>query len=122
MKNSDKSDTIKKKLLESLELTLGIVTPACKSVGISRDTYYEYLKNDAEFAEKVADIKNVTADFVESKLFKQIEEGNTTAIIFYLKTMVKHRGYIERQEITGANNTPIMQPIIEVVLAGLPKE
>jgi hypothetical protein len=32
-----------------------------------------------------------------------IKAGNVTAIIFYLKTQAKDRGYVERQELTGAD-------------------
>jgi len=39
-------------------------------------------------------------------LHKQIGEGNTSATIFYLKTKGKNRGYVERQEITGADGMP----------------
>ena len=45
------------------------------------------------------DLKDVTLDFAESQLHKQIKEGNTTATIFLLKTLGKKRGYVERQEI-----------------------
>jgi hypothetical protein len=44
-------------------------------------------------------LENVTLDFAESQLHKQVKEGNTTATIFLLKTKGKKRGYIERQEI-----------------------
>lgn len=38
-------------------------------------------------------------DLAESKLMMAINEGNLTAIIFYLKTKHKGRGYVEGQEI-----------------------
>lgn len=34
-----------------------------------------------------------------NELIKQIKRGNMTAVIFYLKTKGKSRGYIERHEI-----------------------
>lgn len=87
----------KKALLDALEKTLGIVTSACKIVGISRVTYYEYMK-DAEFKAQVDDIGEIAVDFAESQLHKQIKEGNVSSTIFYLKTKGKNRGYIERTE------------------------
>tara|TARA_R110001632_G_scaffold115698_1_gene227194 strand:- start:1120 stop:1479 length:360 start_codon:yes stop_codon:yes gene_type:complete len=103
---TDKSDTIKKKLLLALEKSLGVVTTACKNVGIHRSTYYDYYKNDMKFKEEVDDIINVAIDFAESHLHEQIQDGNTSATIFYLKTKGKGRGYVERQEITGVEGMP----------------
>ena len=97
--NQDRKDTIKKLLLEALEEHKGIVTYACKAVGIARNTFYEWLKADEEWKKQVDDIQEVAIDFVERKLFDQIEEGNPTSTIFYLKTKAKKRGYVERQEI-----------------------
>lgn len=94
-----KSDILKKEILKALEKSLGIVTTACKSVGIARSTYYEWLANDPVFKANVNDISEVCLDFTESALLKQIEDGNTSATIFYLKTKGKKRGYVERQEV-----------------------
>ena len=105
--NSNKIQHTKKAIIEALEKSLGVVTTACKIVGIDRTTFYRYLKDDAAFAKEVQDIENIAIDFVESQLFKQIKEGNTTATIFYLKTKAKKRGYVERQEITGAEGEKI---------------
>ena len=106
----NKTEHIKKDaMLQALEKTLGVVTSACKQVGIGRTTFYEWLNNDQEFAKQVADIQNVALDYAESHLHKQIGNGNTPATIFYLKTKGKNRGYIERQEITGAEGERLFQ-------------
>jgi ACT domain-containing protein len=96
---SNKIGQTKKAIIEALEKSLGVVTTACKQVGIARSTFYEYLKNDKDFENKVSDIQNIALDFAESQLHKQIQSGNTSATIFYLKTKGKNRGYVERQEI-----------------------
>jgi hypothetical protein len=94
-----KTNILKTQLLEALEQSLGVVTTACKIVGCNRSTYYDYYQTDSEFRAAVDELQNMTLDFAESQLHKQIKEGNTTATIFYLKTKGKKRGYIERQEI-----------------------
>ena len=96
---SNKIQHTKKALLEALEKSLGVVTTACKQVGIDRTTFYRYYKEDKEFKKKVDDLSNVAKDFVESQLFKQIQDGNPTSTIFYLKTKAKDRGFVERQQI-----------------------
>ena len=99
------SDIKKVAMIEALEQSLGVVTTACKIIGISRETHYRWLKEDPEYKEKVEGLIDVALDFAESQLHKQIRDGNSTATIFFLKTKGKNRGYIERQEIhnTGDN-------------------
>jgi hypothetical protein len=94
-----KTNILKRSLLEALEQSLGIITTACKIVKCNRSTFYGHYNRDAEFRAAVDDIQNITLDFAESQLHKQIKEGNTTATIFYLKTKGKKRGYIERREV-----------------------
>ncbi len=89
----------KEALLQALEKSLGVVTTACKQLDISRATYYRWLSEDEDFSKSAKDIQNVALDFVESKLFEQIQESSTAATIFYLKTKGKKRGYVERSEL-----------------------
>ena len=103
----NKSRHIKKEsILKALEQSLGVVNNACQAAEIPRSTFYKWLKEDEEFAKQVEDIANVALDFAESQLHEQIRENSTAATIFYLKTKGKKRGYIERQEITGADGIP----------------
>ena len=106
----DESRHIKKEsMLKALETSLGVVTIACKKTDIPRSTYYKWLKEDKKFAKEVQDIENIALDFAESKLHTQIEDGNTAATIFYLKTKGKKRGYIEKSELyLWSGDEPIM--------------
>ena len=94
-----KSDTKKAVMIQALESSLGVVSVACGKAEVSRDTHYRWYKEDPDYKIKVDSVKNICLDFVESHLFEQIKENNTTAAIFYLKTQGKKRGYVERQEV-----------------------
>lgn len=94
-------DVWKEKLLIALEKYMGIVTPACKEVGVSRDRFYTYYNNDDEFRKSVDDIHNIQGDFVETQLFKNIQSGDRQSIMFYLKYKGKNRGYTNSIEISG---------------------
>ena len=98
-KNLTKTNTKKRAMIKALESTLGIVSTACKKVGVSRITHYEWYKTDDEYKAGVDSVADIALDFAESQLHKQISGGNPTSTIFYLKTKGKKRGYIERQEI-----------------------
>lgn len=113
-------DTNKKTILEALELCNGVVSAACKSVDMPRSTFYLWCNEDEEFKKAVDEIQEVAIDYVESKLFEKINgvtvkgkgpskgeddeppvyelPPSDTAIIFYLKTKGKKRGYVEKTE------------------------
>lgn len=86
-----------KQFLKALDSVAGNVTAACKSVNVSRQTYYNWLKED-DFATAVDEVNEANLDYAESKLHALIRQENPTAIIFYLKTKGKKRGYVERVE------------------------
>jgi len=100
----NKSEHLKKELMSALRSNLGIVSSACEVLGISRTTYYKYYNEDEAFRNEVDTIGEHTLDFVESKLFDLINNGNVAATIFYMKTKGKRRGYIERQEVEHNTN------------------
>jgi hypothetical protein len=107
----------KKKLLEALEVYHGNVTKACRAIGCSTQTFYNYKKKDKNFKAEVERINETTIDYVEDKLFElidgiKIQKGDNdiylrppdkSCIMFFLKCRAKHRGYIERQENINRN-------------------
>lgn len=107
----------KKKLLEALEKSLGIVTPACKEVGISRNQFYVYYREDEEFKKAVDDINDITLDFVENQLLRKVKEGSERSIMFYMKYKARKRGYTDSIDITtnGENLNKIQIEIINPI-------
>jgi predicted transcriptional regulator len=94
----------------------GFVSVAAKNLGCAPNTIRNYIKRYATCSQAVTDTREEMKDFAESKLFIEIKNGNITAIIFYLKTQAKDRGYVERQEHSGPDGGPIPIQRIEVVL------
>lgn len=110
-----KNNIQKRAMIEALEKSLGVVTTACKIVGIDRTLHYKWMKEDQEYADEVLSLSEMVLDFAESKLHNLISTGDTTATIFFLKTKGKKRGYIERQEITGAEGEKLNAITVEIL-------
>ena len=85
----------------------GILVGAAQALGCSRQTVDNYIKKYKTAKDAYQEANEITIDFVESALLKNIKKGDTTAMIFFLKTKAKHRGYVERQEMTGKDGGPV---------------
>lgn len=121
----------KKRMLDALEKTWGIVTPACRIVGISRQTHYAWYNGDSEYREAVDELKTVGKDNAEYALVKLCEgpeyqaldmdgnivtlkdKPNSAAVIFANKTLNKDRGYIEKQEIDMNVQPVVIQSAVD---------
>jgi hypothetical protein len=102
--------------LEAYKARLFNVTTACREIGIDRSTYYRWLENDPSFSQAVQEARDEKLDFIEDQLLGKIAEGDTTAIIFALKTLAKHRGYVERQEIITQGNPALPGIDVKILL------
>lgn len=85
----------KERLLTALQNNAGLISKACRAVGISNNQYYIYYKSDPDFKEKVDQIKEGVIDLAESQLYQLIQEKNPQAIFFFLKYRGKDRGYTD---------------------------
>lgn len=85
----------------------GLISVAARRLGVSRGAVYNAMNRHKTVAEAAADARERTTDLAEGKLYQKINDGDMTAIIFYLKTQAKQRGYVERQELSGPGGGPI---------------
>ncbi len=97
----------------------GLVSIAAGSLGCSRKTVYEYIKRYSSLNDVLTDAREDAIDHVESKLMTAIDEGNVQAMIFFLKTQGKKRGYVERSEHehSGPDSGRIPIEILDMCMA-----
>jgi len=114
----------KNQLLGAMKKSLGVVSAACQMCNISRETFYTYMEKDSEFKKQIEDLENFTLDFVETQFLKNIQQGNTAEILFYLKTKGRNRGYTERQELDLTTKGESIKPEApyQIIINGVIKD
>ena len=83
--------------------TEGICSKKLKEASIGSSTHYRWMDEDANYKEAVASIVNAKKDVVETALFELIKKGNSQAVIFAAKTLLRDKGYGESLDITSGN-------------------
>ncbi|MBS7703301.1 helix-turn-helix domain-containing protein [Chelatococcus asaccharovorans] len=94
-------------IAEALRQAAGVISLAAARLKISRTALYQYFDRHPELHDVRREIEEETLDLAEAGLLEQIRDKNMTALIFYLKTKGKQRGYVERSEVTGPNGRPV---------------
>jgi transposase-like protein len=97
----------KSEIKKAIEGSGGYISEIARRLGCDWHTADKYIKQ-FELTDILQIEDEVANDRAELKLMEAIERGEIAAIIFRLKTKAKKRGYVERQEITGADNQPII--------------
>lgn len=85
----------------------GNLTAVAKRLKCSRPTLYKFVKAHPTVQDALDSAREVMLDNAESSLYRNALNGDTTALIFFLKTQGKKRGYVERVESTGPGGKPI---------------
>lgn len=110
---TERKEANKARFLVALAECKGVMSDASRRIGISCDRPYGWLREDPDFKAKVDDIREISIDFAESALFRQIEKDIPASTIFFLKTRAKHRGYVERTEVTGTDGNALEVRVIK---------
>ena len=118
------------KIIELFRINMGNKTEVSEALNVSRTALYNWIESDKDLKQAIDQQEESNIDFVESKLFEKIQgveivktnangepvyyslPPSDTAIIFFLKTRAKDRGYVERQEITGKDGEPLIQKYV----------
>lgn len=100
--NFQKSD-IKK----AIQGSGGYISEIARRLKCDWHTADKYIK-EFELTEDLIVEDERATDRAEIKLMQAIEDGEIAAIIFRLKTKGKKRGYVERQEVTGAGGDKVI--------------
>lgn len=99
----DQNKAIEKKRVVDQLREMPIVEVACRRAGIGRATYYRWFKKDTEFArlcrEALEHSTAAVSDIAEAKLITAIQEGNMTAISFWLRN--RHAAYQTKVNLNG---------------------
>ena len=117
--NAEFKDITKEAFIIAYRENFGNITISCQACGVSRSAYSSWVKNDAEFRQRLAEIEpeEIMLDWGEHKLMERITKGDTLATMFLLKTKGKRRGYIERQEVAHEGDV-VKQITVNVLKPG----
>ncbi len=100
----------------------GVVTQVAKRLKCTPRTIDNYVARYPEVEEALDDERRGFVDLAELQLFKMVQDGEWEAVKFVLKTVGRHRGYIEREgqrdrdSATGGAGTTHTVPIIREVI------
>lgn len=103
-------------IADGLKAAKGMVYVAAKQIGCTPETIYQRLKRSPELATLHESLHGEIGDIAELRLYKAIQDGEHWAITFYLRTKGRHRGYVERNEISGPDGGAIDVAIHEVII------
>ena len=96
------------RMLEAVKKNGGAVYLAARELGCAPNTIYNRMEKTPALKQAVEDARGEVVDYAEQKLRLAILNGEPWAIAMALKTIGKHRGYVERQEVTGADGGAVM--------------
>jgi len=88
-----------KKIEEALENNLSILINTARELGCSRQRLRIWIDQDPELQMFYLDGKEKLKDIVEGQMLKNIKEGKEASLIFFMKTQMKDRGYIEKTDM-----------------------
>jgi hypothetical protein len=106
-------------VIRAVRAAHGLKAPTARVLGVAYNTIVRYERKYPTVAQAIREEREKFKDFLEHAFQLRVERGDTTAIIFGLKTLCKDRGYVERVEVEGAGR-PDGEPIRVIKIVDAP--
>ena len=100
---STKSDIKKIKFIELWRQTKGHISDCCRTLGMNRHTFYDWLHKDPKFGIALVEAEGELNDDIRDALVDKAGSGDLGAIIFYLRK--RHPDFLDRPNLTQVNIT-----------------
>ena len=91
----------------------GNVAAVARKLKVTRKTIYEHINADPELQALLEDSREAMLDDAENTLYEEALKGNTTALIFFLKTKGRKRGYTEHHSVEHSGSVTWAQFIAD---------
>jgi transposase-like protein len=101
-------------IIKALKETNGMIYLAARRLGCTPQTIYNRANRTQIIQQAIEDSRGEIVDLAEQKLRLAILAGEPWAVALTLKTLGKQRGYVERQEVTGANGDAVDVRVVKI--------
>lgn len=109
----------KEKFEEAIKLSFGVKASVAAAAGCSRQTVDNAFERWPELREQFDLQRSTLVSLATNSLVNEIinskSEGHTRAYMFVLKTLGKEEGFIERNEVTGADGAALLNISPDIV-------
>jgi transposase-like protein len=102
----------KEAILEAIKASNANVSESARRLGVDRATLWRWMHEDEELMTFRNELREEKLDFVENKLWENIEKGYSKDIQFYLRCQGRGRGWIEVTRFEGTDGGPIQHQIL----------
>ena len=83
------------KLKTALAKSYGNISETAKAIGCGRKAVYSAIERYG-MQEELLHARDQLDDDIENVFYNKVLAGNTPELIFYMKTRMRHRGYVEK--------------------------
>jgi hypothetical protein len=98
--------------LRLIEECRGNVSAIAREEGVARTIAKGYIDKTPELVSALHDWRQSIVDTAEDNIFKAAEKGDLASSKMIVATLGKDRGWVPREEKTGADGTPLVPPQI----------